>query len=189
MEDLVPLIFFLVIVAVNGIKFLVERSSKKAARENPQQPNETAPQSAPSSIESFFEKIAEKLEPKPQSSPDYPEDFERPDYAKEMADFEDNEAEETNPAAIPIYIPEPMTSPVQNAQQPAVVSIQELQTAFSGSHGIRIPGMNSFVQSGAFGNADFQITGKADLKRAIQAHVIFSPPRAFDLSFDNTIAK
>ena len=86
-------------------------------------------------------------------------------------------------------MPEPITSPVQHIPKPAPVTLQELETTFSGSHGIRIPGMNAFIQSGAIGQADFRIKGKNDLKRAIQAHVIFSPPRAFDLSFDNTIAK
>ena len=45
MEDLVPLILFLLIVAVNVLKFLIERSGKKPATEKPQRPEEAPPRS------------------------------------------------------------------------------------------------------------------------------------------------
>ncbi len=35
----------------------------------------------------------------------------------------------------------------------------------------------------------FRIEGKKNLKQAMIAHIIFSPPRAFDLSFENTLGK
>jgi hypothetical protein len=195
MEDLVPLIFFLVIVAVNGLKFLIERGAKKRTASPSRQPEEEPARNTPPSIENFFENIAEQLAPKPREVPDWPENIERPDYIQEMTEFEHDQAEELweeqTAEIIPMPVQEPVIQKAAEAAQPVQVQlpVQSIQTAFSGSHGIRIPGMNSFIQSGAIGNSDFRISGKQDLKRAILAHVIFSAPRAFDLSYDNTIAK
>ena len=186
MEDLVPLIFFLVIVAVNGLKFLIERSAKKRTASPSRQPEEEPPRNTPTSLENFFENIAEQLAPKPRETPDWPENIERPDYMQEMEEFEDEQAEELRKEQTAEIIPMPVQEPVmQKAAEAAESSmvqlpVQSLQRAFSGSHGIRIPGMNSFIQSGAFGNSDFRIDGKQDLKRAMLAHAIFSPPRSLE---------
>jgi hypothetical protein len=189
MEDLVPLIFFLVIIAVNGLKFLIERGAKKRAASPSHQREEEPPRNTPPSIEDFFEKIAGQFAPKPREEPDWPENVERPDYVQEMAEFEHDQAEELWEEQTAEIIPMPVQEPVmQKAAEAAKVQLA-FQSTFSGSHGIRIPGMTSFVQSGAVGNSDFRITGKQDLKRAMLAHVIFSPPRVFDPLFDNTIAK
>ena len=190
MEDIVPLIFFLVIVVVNGIKFLITRAGKKASSGNAPDTEKTAPKPS-SPFDQFFEKIAEQLEPKPQPEPDLPEEFVRPDYAREMAEYEQEQVEE--PLQPAVYIPELVSeaTPLPKQHAPAIVQIptQKLQTSFSSSHGIRMPGMNAFIQTGNKTKSDFRIEGNQDLRRAMLAHVIFSPPRALDLSFDNTIAR
>ena len=94
MEDLVPLIFFLVIVAVNGLKFLIERGAKKRVATPSNQPKEDPPRNTQPSIENFFENIVEQLAPKPREVPDWPENVERPDYIQEMTEFGDDQAEE-----------------------------------------------------------------------------------------------
>jgi hypothetical protein len=194
MEDLVPFIFFIVIVVVNGLKFLIERARKKSARENPGQPEEAPVRETPHSIESFFETIAEQIAPKPREVPDWPESRERPDYIQEKEEFEVAQAEEFEEERVAEIIPMPMPEPLlkivaQVAAAKVQLPTESLQTAFSGSHGLRIPGMNSFVQSGKVGKSNFRIEGKQDLRRAMLANMIFSRPRAMDSSYDNTIAK
>jgi hypothetical protein len=194
MEDLVPFIFFIVIVAVNGLKFLVERAGKKSAREKSDHPEEAPVQKTPHSIEGFFETIAEQIAPKQREVPDWPESRERPDYIQEKEEFEVAQAEELEEERVAEIIPMPMPEPLLKivakvAAAKVQLPTESLQTAFSGSHGIRIPGMNSFVQSGKLGNSNFRIEGKQDLRRAMYAQIIFSSPRALDCSYDNTIAK
>ncbi len=148
MEDLFPLLIFLVIIAVNVIKFFAGKSNPK--KPVPQS-GEAPPKRPASSIEAFFENLAEQMAPKPTELPDWPENRDRPDYVHEMEAFE--EPKEEPPAEI---IPPPKPPP------PAPIVHREL--------GLRLK-------------------GRENLKQAMLAHIIFSPPRAFDLSFKNTIAK
>ncbi len=152
MEDLFPLLIFLVIIAVNAIKFFAGKSkpNKPAA-----QPGEAPPKRPASSIEAFFESLAEQVAPKPTELPDWPEDRERPDYAQEMDEFEHARTEET--AAI---VPQPSPPPAPSPR-------------------IRIRSTGPSLQ----------IQGRKNLKRAMLAHIVFSPPRALDPAFKNTLAK
>jgi len=68
MEDLFPLLIFLVIVAINAIKFFAERGKTK----KPAPQTGEAPPKRASSIESFFENLAKQMEPKPTELPDWP---------------------------------------------------------------------------------------------------------------------
>lgn len=52
----------------------------------------------------------------------------------------------------------------------------------SGSQGMLMGSMNNR-------RSLVRIKGKDKLKQAMIAHIIFSPPRAFDLSFDNTMTQ
>jgi hypothetical protein len=198
MEELVPLIFFLIIVAVNALKFFIEKGGKSKqapGTSKPRQPASEPPKRIPSSINTFFENIAEQMAPQPSVVPDSPEARERPDYIREMTEFEveqDDELEEERAAEIiPMPAPEPIMPNMREIETPAKVQIpaQPAYAGLSGSHGLRIAGMTSFIQSGARGRNDFRINGKKNLKQAMLAHVIFSPPRAYDLSFDNTLFK
>ena len=195
MEDLVPLIFFLVIVAVNALKFFIEKGGKSKqapGTSKPRQPASEPPKRIPSSIEKFFENIAEQMAPQPRVVPDSPDRRERPDYIREMAEFEFEQADELEVERAAESIPMPAPEPsMRKVATPAKVQLptQPAYAGLSGSHGLRIAGMNSFIQSGAVGRNDFRIKGKKNLKQAMLAHVIFSPPRAYDLSFENTITR
>ncbi|HSR88236.1 MAG TPA: hypothetical protein VLL07_04730, partial [Pontiella sp.] len=85
MEDLVPLLIFIVIAVINVLKFQAEKKGKGKA---PSARPADAPQRQPTSLEEFFEEIARKFEPRPTPQPDWPEGVERPDYMKEMEEFE-----------------------------------------------------------------------------------------------------
>jgi hypothetical protein len=178
MEDLVPLLIFVVIVAVNLFKFLAEKGGK--AKQTPGKPSGTPPRRQPSALEQFFENLAEQVAPQPSKIPDWTEGYERSDYVQEMEAFEEDQTAEIIP----------MPPPFQPLAKPAIVQgvRRAGQSALSGSHGLRMPG-NTFISTGKAGRAGFRIDGKNDLKQALIGQIIFSLPRAYDLSFDNTLSK
>ncbi len=198
MEDLVPLIFFLIIVAVNVLKFFIEKGGK--AKKAPAQNRETPPKRT-SPLESFFEDLAQQMAPKPTELADWPEGRERPDYTREMEEFQQAEEfeEEQTAEIIPMPTPAPAASRIRNPEKPefqplenpAVVQppLQATKAILSGAQGIRMPCMNPFNHNGAAGHTGFRIKGKKDLRRAMLSHIVFSSPRALDLSFNDTIAK
>ena len=155
MEDLAPLIFFLVIVVVNVLKFIIEKGGK--AKKNPVQSGETPPKRT-SAFESFFTDLAEQMAPKPTELADWPEGVERPDYTQTMDEFQPELAEEPEariPAEIiPFQVPRSQAAKIQHS-----------------------------------GGARLQLDGGKNLRQAMLAHIVFSPPRALDLSFSDTCAK
>lgn len=196
MEDLIPLLIFLVVIAANVIKFFAEKG--KPAKPA-QEPGEAPPKRRPSSLEKFFESLAEQVAPKPTELPDWPEGHERPDYVEEMEEFEQEQAEvaAAGPTAEIIPMPSPVPAMARRAEmpefhpleKPGVVTPppQTSKAILSGAQGMRMPCMNPFNHT-ATGHTDFRVKGKKALRQAMLAHIVFSPPRAFDLSFDNTIS-
>ena len=144
MEELVPLIFFLIIVAVNALKFFIEKGGKSKqapGTSKPRQPASEPPKRIPSSIDKFFENIAEQMAPQPSVVPDSPGSRERPDYMQEIAEFEfeqDDELEEERAAEIiPMPAPEPITPSLREIATPTKVQlpVQPAYAGLSGSHG------------------------------------------------------
>jgi hypothetical protein len=201
MEDLVPLLIFIVIAVINLLKYQAEKKGKSRP---PPAPEEERPQQQPTSLEEFFEEIARKFEPKPTPQPEWPENVERPDYMQEMEEFEQTQAnlfEEEEPVrrAVPIP-PEKSAAPVMPREM-AKAAVVELQTTrsletfklpvqgdvFAGLGGMRIA--TPRLLRSAAGKTAFELKRGQSLKQAIIAGFVFGPPRAFDSSFDNTIAK
>lgn len=187
MEDLVTFLIFLVIVGINAIKFFAEKGKRKKPS---QQEGEAPAKKPPSSIEAFFESLAEQVAPKPTELPDWPEDHERPDYQQEMTEFDRTHAggfEEERTAEI-IPMPEPFKARTpeirdfQRHEAPAPVqrSMKAGNAILSGSQGMRMPSNHNTSAA----HPDFRIKGRKNLKQAMLAHVVFSPPRSHDLSFD-----
>jgi len=75
MEDLVPLLIFIVIAVINVLKYQAEKKGK--GKQPPARPAEGRPQRQPTTLEEFFEEIAQKFEPRPTPLPDWPESIER----------------------------------------------------------------------------------------------------------------
>lgn len=189
MEDLVPFLIFLIIVAVNVVKFLAERGKRKpsSGKAEPQPPQ---PKRATSSLETFFEDLAKQMAPKPPEIPDWPEGHERPDYVQEMETFEPTRGEEFGEEQTAEIIPFSPPEPVARARETTAPATVQRQTTtkpmLSGSQGMRMPSMN---RGGNRQRSGFRIKGRESLKQAMIAHIVFSPPRAYDLSFDQTITR
>ncbi len=189
MEDLIPFLIFIVIALVNVGKFIIEKGGVK--KRAPQQRGE-AP-TAPSSFQDFIEDLAEKLAPKPTELPDWPEGMERPDYMHEMEEFQHETDDQPAPeeAFSPVAPPERIFTEaatiqtlehIPAASAPAILS----SSAFSGTN--RLPSI-PMMRSSTARTIDFDLTDRKKLKQAILASLIFSPPRAYNATFDNSLAK
>lgn len=189
MDDLIGLIFFIVIAAIN---LLAQANKKKKAKERAENPDSVS-ERKPTPFEAFFEDLAMKLEPQPTEMPDWPDSIERPDYVEEMEEFE--EEQEAEPAPVMAYstMPDPVipdlplrpeTKAIAEFKAPAMVS----SSVFSGSNLMRFQSI-PLMSNNANGHIDLDLKDRRNLKKAILAGLVFGQPRACDCSFDNTIAK
>jgi len=113
--------------------------------------NSQKPRQVGASLESFFESLIQP--PKPTKIAEWPEEVERPDYIHETDEFEFPNVEEyEEPPAPPAPTPQPTisTPPKTQSPQPSIPQNR------------------------------FTIQGKKQLKQAMLAHLIFSPPPALE---------
>lgn len=185
MEDLIGLIAIIVFAVIN----MLAQGAKKKQMRRSESPDgeETVPQKAPSSLEEFLGRLAEKLEPKETELPAWPEDRAKPDYLAEMKVFE-----AARPAPPP-PIPEPMmleTELPEIALPSQNVSLRRAMKSVPSElvHSMRMP-LTPMLRSsaGAGTGQTVSLRKKSDLKKAIIAQIIFSAPRAYDTTFDNTV--
>jgi hypothetical protein len=193
MEDLFPLLIFIVIAAVNAVKFFAEKGGRKAA---PSAPEKEKPAGGASALEEFFEEIAQKFEPKPREVAQWPEGIERPDYVKEMTAFQTTPPPQTEelPPQMPDVYPQPVRTqmekqkmPVAPAERNPPVKMPAQSSAFAGMSSVRMP-MQPLLRSTA-GRTTFELKNKQQLKQALLANMVFGPPRAYEQSFNNTMAQ
>ena len=201
MEDLAPLLIFIVIAVINLLKYQAEKKGK--GKQPPARPEEARPQRQPSSLEEFFEEIAQKFEPKPTPQPEWPDSIERPDYVQEMEEFERTQAEvfdeeepvrviPTPPKIKPVpvmlqEIPRAVEAKIQMPRKMAAFKLPIQGAVFAGLGGMRIN--SPILLRSATGKTDFDLNDRKQLKQAIIASLVLGAPRAYDTSFDNTIAK
>ena len=192
MEDLIPFLIFIAIAAINAVKFFAEKGGRKrpsgpTPASPPQRPRRT-----PSSLEDLFEEISRRMAPPPHDLPDWPEEVERPDYVREMAEFK-------APKVPPVPVYEPQAVPDGMARMKAESVTLELQPAvkpvsFQGiSSDALLSGLGSMriamppILRSAAGTTRLELQDRDRLKRALLAKMVFGPPRAYDRSFDNTV--
>lgn len=208
MDDLLPLFIFIVIVIVNVLRAVAEKKGRKPPSDADITKPAT-PRKGPSTLEDFFEEIAKKFEPQPRDLPEWPEAIERPDYVHEMEEYERAQkmpAEMEQPAKI-IPMPTPKRKPKPEPKpMPAVQAMPKPETpklrtpvqsamfkmpvqgaVFSGMSGMRIS--TPPLLRSATGHTAFELKNREQLKQALIASMVFGSPRAYDVSFDNTMAK
>jgi hypothetical protein len=190
MEDLIGLIAFIIFAAVN----ILAQSAKK--KRNQQTGSDSSPdgmpEKKPSTLEEFFENLAEKLDPKEPELPEWPEGYEKPDYMQEMKEF--NEAQQAEPAPPPVPM-EPVHI-VEDTDEDILPKIgaTSLKTAIKSVPALAAGSLNMrfvaspMLKSQTAGNGyRISLKDKSELKKAIIANIIFSPPRAYDSTIENTI--
>ena len=201
MDDLIPFVIFIIIAIVNLLKYAAKKAGE--GKSTPAPTPAGTPRKQPSSIEAFFEDLASKIEPQPTEVADWPEGSERPDYMKEMETFETPdatrfEAEETA-EIIPMPPPEPRALAWQAAEKTdetqridQVAALKSAMTAVpalpSNAKSMRISSP-PILRSSTAGRNDLPLKQRATLRQAILAHLVFSPPRAFEVEFDNLIIR
>lgn len=199
MEDLVT---FLVIVAVVIINALRLRNEQRAKNRPPEESGEKPPRKPASTLEDFFDELARKLEPQPRELPEWPESIERPDYMREMEEYEEAvevpvaEAppKQTIPAQPEIKIPPVKVQPIKSevltpqamGKAPAFkLNTQNMMMAGMSASHIATP---TLLRSAA-GKTHFGLKTRKELKQALIASMVFGSPRAYEQSFHNTLAE
>jgi hypothetical protein len=182
MEDLIPFLVFGVVALANFAQFVAKQ--KKRAQQN----GEESASSGTASFSQIFERLTEELAPKIEIEEEWPDNFKRPDYAHEMEDFLHTKDDSIEAQNI-VFEPELQNEESEFIQDvsfeiPEHHPFKSSKSVLSGSHGLRM--MSATNKNGRNG---FRIRGKQELKRALKAHIIFSPPRAMDTSFENGITK
>lgn len=207
MEDLIPLLVIVSIAVVNLLKFASGKGKPGAPRKPEDQATPRPRRSEPTSIEEFFEEIAERLAPKPRELPDWPEGVERPDYQREMAEFQEaklvQRLEPVPPTPkrrmLPVEAMVPPPAPVEPRPNAAAalsrtplpkssmarIPTQPIGFIKAGHSSIPTP---TLLRSGE-GHVRFDLKTRKQLKQAMIASLVLGAPRAYDASFDTTMAK
>lgn len=204
MDEIIPLIIFIIVVAFKGLGSIAQRKMKLPLPEEDQ----AQPKKKGSPLEEFLQELAGKVEPKPRELPAWPEEIKRPDYVQEMREYElgmpltvhrrplKEDPIESAPPPPPPPPPQPMPELRMRMSQEEIKTPASLKpTSFKISvKGMNIPGMN-FLNSGqtpilrsAAGKTTFDLSSRKQAKKALVAQMVFSKPRAYETSFDNTIA-
>ncbi len=201
MDEIIPLIIFIIFVALKGLGSIAQRKMKLPLPEEDQ----AQPKKKVSPLEEFLQELAGKVEPKPRELPAWPEEIERPDYVQEMREYELGMPltvhrrplkEDPIESAPPPPPPPPPPMPELRLNQEKIKPPASLKpTSFKISvKGMNIPGMN-FPNGGqtpilrsAAGKTTFDLSSRKQAKKALVAQMVFSKPRAYETSFDNTIA-
>lgn len=180
MDDFIPFLIFVIIGVINFAQFAAKK--KKLA----QQKGESEPAVSP--LAQIFERLSEELAPKVSvvEEEEWPENFQRPDYAHEMEEFLHTKEESVVEQKETLESLNEKDDFIPNDifEIPEHRPSKRSKTVFSSSHGLR---MISATKKG--NGSAFRIGGKKELRQALKAHIIFSPPRAMDPSFDDRIIK
>lgn len=199
MEDFIT---FLVIIAVVIINALRLRNEQRAKNRPPEESGEAPPRQPASTLEEFFDEIARKFEPQPRELPDWPDEIERPDYVREMEEYE--EAEE-----LPIPEPPPIkVMPVKSEFKPAPIKMKPISgevlapKAMGKSPAFKLHAQNVMMAGmraehistppllrSATGKTHFGLKTRKELKQALIAGMVFGPPRAYEQTFHNSLAE
>lgn len=195
MDELGPFLFLLIAGLIQLANFLVERGKKKRAVERPgTTPDQDERPQRKSGLEEFFEDLAKKLDPSQQESdlPEWPEGYEKPDYAAEQAAYEEYQEQELHkPTAEIIPMPEPVIAEHETEVEIEAVQVTSLKSAMKAMPAMKssfvggVPSM-PLLKSSSAGTINYSLKNKADLRKAILAKVVLDPPRGFDASFENT---
>ncbi|MCF7849046.1 MAG: hypothetical protein K9M45_09365 [Kiritimatiellales bacterium] len=199
-DDILPVIVVVIFMVVRLAAFIQKGKEGKTQPARPPRPARRSP----TTLEDFFRELSgEPVQPpKPE-----PAAFVRPDYLREMDEFDRLQMEEPEEEAMAVSRPaleiQPPLQPaasnqwndVSNDWKPEPIKIQSLKGLkqasglLTSSHGLKMPAGNPFRIASKTGKPGIDLKEPGNLKRAMLSHIVFSPPRAYDLSFDNTIAQ
>ena len=177
-DDLIPFLIFIGVALINLIKTAIERGGAKLAPPSNTNKNTSSPKRAINTFEDFIDEISE------QFSNDEKIDKQN---QQEIISEDVHENENENLSPIPnIKIEEKEEIIIENIQKEALgTAIKSIPNALLGAKTIKTPAI-PLLPNTQKGNLIFPIQDRKTFKNAIIANIIFSSPKAYDTTFENT---
>ena len=175
-DDLIPFLIFIGVALINLIKTAIERGGAKLAPPSNTKKDNSSPKRAINTFEDFIDEISE------QFSNDEKIDNQ---YQQEIISEDIHENEDLSPVST-IKIDEREEIIIENIQKEALgTAIKSIPNALLGTKTIKTPAI-PMLPNTKKGNLIFPIQNRKTFKNAIIANVIFSSPKAYDTTFENT---
>ena len=174
-DDLIPFLIFIGVALINLIKTAIERGGAKLAPPSNTKKDNSSPKRPISTFEDFIDEISE------QFSNDEKIDNQ---YQQEIISEDIHENENLSP--VPTIKIEEKEEIIENIQKEALgTAIKSIPNALLGAKTIKTPAI-PLLPNTQKGNLIFPIQDRKTFKNAIIANIIFSSPKAYDMTFENT---
>lgn len=177
-DDLIPFLIFIGVALINLIKTAIERGGAKLAPPSNTKKDNSSPKRAINTFEDFIDEISEQF-----SNDEKIDKQNQQEIISE--DIYENENENLSPVPT-IKIEEKEEIIIENIQKEALgTAIKSIPNALLGAKTIKTPAI-PLLPNTQKGNLIFPIQDRKTFKNAIIANVIFSSPKAYDTTFENT---
>ena len=175
-DDLIPFLIFIGVALINLIKTAIERGGAKLAPPSNTKKDNSSPKRPISTFEDFIDEISEQFS-----------NDEKIDKQNQQEIILEDIHENENLSPVPtIKIEEKEEIIIENIQKEALgVAIKSIPNALLGAKTIKTPAI-PMLPNTKKGNLIFPIQDRKTFKNAIIANVIFSSPKAYDTTFENT---
>ena len=175
-DDLIPFLIFIGVALINLIKTAIERGGAKLAPPSNTKKDNSSPKRPISTFEDFIDEISEQFSNDEKIDNQYQQDI-------ISEDIHENE----NLSPVPtIKIEEKEEIIIENIQKEALgTAMKSIPNALLGAKTIKTPAI-PLLPNTQKGNLIFPIQDRKTFKNAIIANIIFSSPKAYDTTFENT---
>ena len=173
-DDLIPFLIFIGVALINLIKTAIERGGAKLAPPSNTKKNTSSPKRPISTFEDFIDEISEQFSNDEKIDNQYQQDIISEDIHENLSPVPTIKIEEKEEIII------------ENIQKEALgAAIKSIPNALLGAKTIKTPAI-PMLPNTKKGNLIFPIQDRKTFKNAIIANVIFSSPKAYDTTFENT---
>ena len=175
-DDLIPFLIFIGVALINLIKTAIERGGAKLAPPSNTKKDNSSPKRPISTFEDFIDEISEQFS-----------NDEKIDKQNQQEIISEDIYENENLSPVPtIKIEEKEEIIIENIQKEALgTAIKSIPNALLGAKTIKTPAI-PLQPNTQKGNLIFPIQDRKTFKNAIIANIIFSSPKAYDTTFENT---
>lgn len=178
-DDLIPFLIFIGVALINLIKTAIERGGAKLAPPSNTKKDNSSPKRAINTFEDFIDEISEQFS-----------NDEKIDKQNQQEIISEDIHENENLSPVPtIKIEEKEEKEeiiIENIQKEALgTAIKSIPNALLGAKTIKTPAI-PLLPNTQKGNLIFPIQDRKTFKNAIIANIIFSSPKAYDTTFENT---
>ena len=175
-DDLIPFLIFIGVALINLIKTAIERGGAKLAPPSNTKKDNSSPKRAINTFEDFIDEISEQFS-----------NDEKIDKQNQQEIISEDIHGNENLSPVPtIKIEEKEEIIIESIQKEALgTAIKSIPNALLGAKTIKTPAI-PLLPNTQKGNLIFPIQDRKTFKNAIIANVIFSSPKAYDTTFENT---